>query len=574
MKRLSQVIWPMAAILALLWLANGLLARPETLTNDSKAYAKLEEPGQPTPVLGAPTLAVRPSLQAKVGDLVALPSIAPVVRKAKSAVVNITAEKISLSPKKSRRISQEENPQNPWLPDNYDDLFIPPQAGEEPFLQDPGGEEGEPEEEEPKNSPTWPDQAEKNPAPNQRPNEAPNPPNLEFDPPQAKKRTFREHIQASGFIFDQEGHVITNNHVVEGAFDIMVKLDDGEEIEATVVGRDPKTDLALLKLAKPGPYPYLALGDSDQVQIGDWVLAIGNPFGLSRTVTKGIVSARGRAIGAGPYDNFLQTDASINPGNSGGPLLTLDGEVVGVNAMIFAGGTGIGFAIPSNMVKKIVTVLKEDGYVERGFIGVVAQPITADLALAFGLKSQDGALVGEALEDSPASLAGLKPGDVIVEFAGQPIKEIDQLATLTAESVVGQETPISIIRDQNKLTLTLTVARLDDAIPDNGGFLGGPVMDLGLTLREITPSAAEKLGLDSDDGLLVEQTLEKSPAREAGLEIKDIILEVDRKPVNNLKDYNGALRSHPRGEPILLWVKRGQHSLYRSIKLLDLPQTP
>jgi serine protease Do len=456
-------------------------------------------------------------------QLVALPSIAPVVKKAKSAVVNIVT--IKTSPQVY--VDSTKQNQVPLPPEDFLDDFFSPQSPEE--------------------NPREPETS---------------PPNLAQPP-----KPFREVVQASGFIFDKEGHVITNNHVVEGADKILVKLDDGTEIKASIVGRDPKTDLALLKLQKPGDYPSLILGDSDQVEIGDWVLAIGNPFGLNRTVTKGIVSARGRAIGAGPYDDFLQTDASINPGNSGGPLLTLNGEVVGVNALVFSGSSGIGFAIPSKIVAKVVERLKKFGFVERGYIGAVVQPLTDELVAAFGLKNRQGALVGEALVNSPAQTAGIKPGDVIVEFAGRSIQEIDQLSTITAETPVGQEIQVAVIRDQKKLSITLTVGRLDDAIPDNGGDLLGDSMDLGLTLREISPTAAEKLGLETDNGLLVEQTQASSPAQEAGIQVRDVILEVDRKPVNSLGDYNWALRSHPRGEPVLLWVRRGDTTIYQSINL-------
>jgi serine protease Do len=364
---------------------------------------------------------------------------------------------------------------------------------------------------------------------------------------------------------DREGYVITNNHVVEGAQEILVKLDDDQEIEAEIVGRDPKTDLALLKLKKAGDYPFLKLGDSDAVQIGDWLLAIGNPFGLEHTVTKGILSARGRVIGTGPYDDFLQTDASINPGNSGGPLLNLKGEAVGVNAMIYAGGDGIGFSIPSRLVKRIVDRLKEKGYVERGYIGAVIQPLTDDLAASFGLKSKEGALVGDALANAPAALAGIKPGDVIVEFDGQAVKSVDDLTAFASDALVGQKATVALIRDRKKMTLSLVVSRLDEAVPDNGAPQGG-ILDLGLALREISPETAKRLNLAAE-GLLVERTMENSPAREAGISPKDIILEVDRQPVKNLKEYNAALRSHHPGEPVLLWIKRGERSIYRSVPL-------
>jgi serine protease Do len=386
-------------------------------------------------------------------------------------------------------------------------------------------------------------------------------------PPRPRRAPPKEKVQGSGFIIDQAGLVITNDHVVEGAETIKVKLIDGREIEAEIVGRDPKTDLALIKLKTPDQYPSLRLGDSDQVEIGDWLLAIGNPFGLEHTVTKGILSARGRTIGAGPYDDFLQTDASINPGNSGGPLLNLKAEVVGVNSMIYAGGNGIGFSIPSNLVSRIVTRLREKGYVERGFIGVVAQPLTDELSAAFGLKNQDGALVGDALENAPASRSGIRAGDVIVEFNGQPVRRVADLTALATEAPVGQEVKVGLIRDGQRLNLNLTVSRLDEPVPDNGSEFKGAALDLGLTLREINPETANRLGLEEREGLLVEQAQENSPAQVAGLQARDIILEVDHQRTRTLRDYNAALRTHPRGEPILMWVKRGDLSSYRAINL-------
>jgi serine protease Do len=323
-------------------------------------------------------------------------------------------------------------------------------------------------------------------------------------------------------------------------------------------------------LTKDGDYPFLVLGDSESTQIGDWLIAIGNPFGLEHTVTKGILSARGRVLGTGLYDDFLQTDAAINPGNSGGPLLNLKGEVVGVNAMIYAGGDGIGFSIPSRLVVKIVELLKTKGFVERGYIGAVVQPLTDDLAASFGLESKEGALVGDALVNAPASLAGIKPGDVIVEFDGQPVKGVDDLTALTSEATVGKEVRVALIRDQKKMTVGLTVSRLDEPVPDNGGGLGS-ALDLGLTLREINPETAKRLGVPEESGLLVEQTLANYPAREAGIMARDVILEIDRKPVKSLGEYNAALRSHPKDEPILLWLRRGERTIYRSVNISRPP---
>jgi len=252
----------------------------------------------------------------------------------------------------------------------------------------------------------------------------------------------------SGFIIDKDGYIITNNHVVDGADEIKVKLADGKEYKAKVVGRDPKTDLALIKISSFfKDLPSLPLGDSDKMRVGDWVLAIGNPFGLEETVTKGIISATGRVIGSGPYDNFLQTDAPINPGNSGGPLINLSGEVIGINSAIIPSGQGIGFAIPSNMAKKIVPPLKEKGKVTRGWIGVSVQSITPEIAQALGLKETQGSLVGEVVPGGPADAAGIKRGDVIVSFDGKEIRKIADLPLLVAETPAGKTVNVKVIRD-------------------------------------------------------------------------------------------------------------------------------
>jgi serine protease Do len=364
----------------------------------------------------------------------------------------------------------------------------------------------------------------------------------------------------SGFIFDRDGFVITNNHVIEGADEIKVKLDDKTEIEAEVVGRDPKTDLALLKLKKSGNYPYISFGDSDQVRIGDWLVAIGNPFGLEHTVTTGILSARGRAIGAGPYDDFLQTDASINPGNSGGPLLNLSGEVVGINTMIIAGGNGIGFAIPSKLARKVVDQLRSRGHVERGWIGVIIQPLTEEMLKNFGVDSAKGALVGDVLKDTPAQKAGLRHGDIIVEFDGQPINELGDLTSTVADTPVGKTVTAVVIRDKKRINVKLTVDRMQDDTASIGGE--SSQLDLGLTLREITPEMAQRLNLAEPVGLLVEQVASNSLSDLAGVKPRDIILEVDHKQIKSMADFNSAVSAHPKEEPLLLWVKRGERNLY------------
>jgi serine protease Do len=387
-----------------------------------------------------------------------------------------------------------------------------------------------------------------------------------FGFPVPPPREYKERSLGSGFIFDPQGYIITNNHVVEGADDIKAKLDDGREISAEIIGRDPKTDLALIKLTSPGPYPYVSLGDSDMVNIGDWLVAIGNPFGLEHTVTAGILSARGRTIGVGPYDDFLQTDASINPGNSGGPLLNLFGEVVGINTIIIAGGNGIGFAIPSNVATKIIDQLKSTGRVNRGWIGVLIQEVTPEVAKGFGVQESQGALVGNVTDGSPAQNGGIRHGDIIVEFDGKPIKQFQELTTVVADTPIGKEVNVAVIRDAKRVTLKLTVGRLDDDSQASAGSPGASEgIDLGLTLREITPEISSRLNLAETTGLLVEGVISGSLAAEVGIQPQDIILEIDRKPVKTLADYNTALRQHPKESPLLLWVKRGGQTIYYTL---------
>lgn len=274
-------------------------------------------------------------------------------------------------------------------------------------------------------------------------------------------RELKQQSLGSGFIIDKDGYIITNNHVVEDADEIKVKLADGREFDAKVIGRDPKTDLALIKISSIFKnLPTLSLGDSDAIRVGDWVLAIGNPFGLEHTVTQGIISASGRAIGAGPYDNFLQTDAPINPGNSGGPLINLKGEVIGINTAIVAGGQGIGFAIPINVAKSIVDQLKEKGKVTRGWIGVSVQTITPEIARAFNLKEQNGALVADVVPGGPADKSGIKRGDIIISLNGKDVDEMSDLPKIVADTPIGKTVDVRIIRDGKEIILKITVGEM------------------------------------------------------------------------------------------------------------------
>ena len=374
----------------------------------------------------------------------------------------------------------------------------------------------------------------------------------------------RQNALGSGFIIDPSGLIVTNNHVVEDATEITVKTQAGDEYKAKVLGRDPKTDLALLKVDAGKDLPYLKLGDSSQAKIGDWVVAIGNPFGLEHTVTSGIISARGRAIGAGPYDDFLQTDASINPGNSGGPLLNLDGEVIGINTAIVAGGAGIGFAIPANLAQNIVAQLKTSGHVVRGWLGVMIQNVTADLAKSFGLEKASGALVADVAPNGPAKEAGIERGDVIVAFNGQTIEDSADLPTIVAQTPVGEKVDVDIVRDGHAKTVQVEIGRLQEeqvasatATEDNG---------YGLSVQELTPELAGQMGLPEKDGVIINDIDNNSPAANSGLRAGDLILEINHKPVKNLSDYQALIAKAGKKAGLLLLVKRGPNTMYFTVK--------
>jgi len=378
-------------------------------------------------------------------------------------------------------------------------------------------------------------------------------------------RELKQQSLGSGFIIDKDGYIITNNHVVEGADEIKVKLADGREFKAKVIGRDPKTDLALIKITTLFKnLPVLPLGDSDKIRVGDWVLAVGNPFGLEHTVTQGIISATGRVIGSGPYDNFLQTDAPINPGNSGGPLINLKGEVIGINTAIIATGQGIGFAIPSNMAKAVVSQLKEKGKVVRGWLGVSVQTITPEMAAAFGLKKPEGALVSDVVAGGPAQTAGIKRGDIITAYDGKEIKRMSDLPRLVAETPVGKTVEIKVIRDGKEMALKATISEL----PAGKIAFGGPVSEesLGMRVDNITPRWSHQLGIKDKSGVVVIGVAPNSPAEEAGIQVGDIIKEINRKPIRNMKDYESGLSGWERGKPLLLLIKRGGQTFYVSIK--------
>jgi len=369
----------------------------------------------------------------------------------------------------------------------------------------------------------------------------------------------------SGFVISSDGYILTNNHVIDEATQIKVKLADGSEYDAKVVGRDPKTDLALLKAEGASKLQPLQLGDSDVLKVGNWVVAIGSPFGLEQTVTAGIVSAKGRVIGSGPYDNFIQTDASINPGNSGGPLLNMTGEVVGINTAIFSrsgGNVGIGFAIPVNMAKEIAPQLKEKGHVTRGWLGVGIQKITPELAKSFGLKEEKGALVSQVAEGGPADKAGIETGDVIVEFDGKMVADSNDLPRMVASVPVGNTVSVKVLRAGNVVDREVKIAEMEQKEEVANVSTRKP---LGVSVQNITPEIARGLGLKAETGVVVARVAPGSPAAKADIRSGDVIQQVNKKPVKNVEDFKQKIENTKDQETILLLIQRGESTLFAAL---------
>jgi len=380
-------------------------------------------------------------------------------------------------------------------------------------------------------------------------------------------RDFKQQSLGSGFIINKDGFILTNNHVVEKADEIKVKLANEKEFSARVIGRDPKTDLALIRIEPDIPLTPLQFGDSDTLEVGDWVVAIGNPFGLGNTVTAGIVSAMYRQIGAGAYDNFIQTDASINPGNSGGPLLNTAGEVIGINSAIFSqsgGNIGIGFAIPINMAKDLLPQL-EKGKVIRGWLGVIIQKITPDLKDKLKLKDEKGALVADVTSGGPADKAGIKRGDVITSFDGKNITNTSDLPYVVASTPVGKNVKVTVIRDGRMKTFQVKVGELEEEKETT--IISEKSPRLGMTVEEINPEIARRLNLSDTTGLVVVRVERNSPAAEAGILSGDVILEVDQVPVKEMDSFNRKMQGYNPGDKILFLIKRGGFTQYITIEL-------
>ena len=380
----------------------------------------------------------------------------------------------------------------------------------------------------------------------------------------------REHSLGSGVIVSSDGYILTNNHVVDGASDIKVSLKDKREFKAQVVGTDPRTDLAVLKIPATG-LTAITFGDSAKAQVGDFVLAIGNPFGVGETVTMGIISALQRSgLGIEDYEDFIQTDAAINPGNSGGALINVHGDLIGINTAILTGGEGggnegVGFAIPVNMARGIMEQLVKNGKVSRGYIGVGIEAVTPDLAKAFGLATPEGALVGEVEPNSPGSRAGLQRGDIILSVNGQPISDERDLRLRIAAMAPGQTVKLEIVRNGQKQTVSVTLEEFPDKTASaSEGQPSSNALE-GVQVDELTPQIAREIGLPpGTTGVVISDVDESSSAAEAGLQRGDVIQEVNRQPVNNLEQYEKAIRAAGNGE-VLLLVNRGGATRYVAI---------
>ena len=516
---LTLVFGIMIGVAATLWLASRHESQPVVATNAVEVPAA--EPGSTATPAAPPGAVIPPAVPAPV---TMVPDFASLAERLSAVVVNISTRS---APSRQEGSQQFRGPRGPGGPGGPGSPFG----------------EGDPRE-------FW------------------EPFERFFGPMPPQQRQPRQRSLGSGFIVDPAGLIITNNHVIENADEVLVKLDDDKEYKATIVGKDAKTDIALLRIDGAPTLTAAPLGDSDSLKVGDWVMAIGNPFGLDHTVTAGIVSAKGRFIGAGNYDDYIQTDAAINPGNSGGPLLNVRGEVVGINSAIFSrtgGNIGIGFAIPVNLAKELLPQLKEKGRVVRGWLGVLIQKVTPEIAQSLGLEGTQGALVADVVSGGPAEKAGVKVGDVITEFDGHPVRESNELPMIVARTPIGKEVSVKVLRDKGPIDLTVTIAELSDEETQVAGTKGSEDK-LGLTVQTLTPEIASNLGVDEDKGVVVTSVEGDSVAEEAGLRRGDIILEVNRHQVNDADAFRNALKEREAGKNILFLVRRGDNTIFLALK--------
>ncbi|HCR12851.1 MAG TPA: peptidase [Desulfovibrio sp.] len=404
-----------------------------------------------------------------------------------------------------------------------------------------------------------------------------------FFGPQGKGgKPHKQRSMGSGFVISPDGYIVTNNHVIDNADEVKVQFKNNEKpLAAKIVGRDPETDLALLKIDGKSNLPYLEFGDSGKIKVGEWVLAIGNPFGLENTVTLGIVSAKGRIIGAGPFDNFIQTDAAINPGNSGGPLIDLDGKVIGINTAIVASGQGIGFAIPSGMAKDVIAQLREGKSVKRGWIGVTIQDIDENTAKALGMDNTKGALVTSVLEGQPAAKAGIKTGDVITAVSGQKIDNTNELLRRIAALKPGDSTEMNLLRKGSPLTVSVTLGERDakklaqqGGTGEDGGDATAPAetqaKSIGLTLRAVTDREGKALGMDKARGVLVTEVEDGSEAEQSDVRPGDVVLEVNQRAVNTPEEFKKVVAEDGKAKGVvMLQIKRQRQTVFRTVPLSD-----
>lgn len=390
----------------------------------------------------------------------------------------------------------------------------------------------------------------------------------------------------SGFIIDNQGYIITNNHVIDKSEAINVTLSDNTKIEAKLIGKDPKTDLALIKIETNRSLSPVKFGDSDKIRVGDWILAIGNPFGLGSSVTAGIISAKSRDIESGPYDNFIQTDASINQGNSGGPMFNLNGEVIGISSAIFSttgASQGVGFAIPINLAEWVVEQLKQYGTVKRGWIGIKIQPNTAEIATNLGISANQGVIVSGVTENGSAQKAGLQAGDIILSFNKLPIDNTKNLSRLIAETKIGTKAPIDVWRNRQKLTMTVTVEPMPEEkpLPSNKSATeqaqenqdsSSDEFPAGIKVRDITPDIIEHYTLKTDaTGVVVTDVLPNSDAAHKGIKIGDLIVKIDKRNVINSTAFNDYIHEARRenNRPVLLAIQGNDALHFVAVKLMN-----
>ncbi len=383
--------------------------------------------------------------------------------------------------------------------------------------------------------------------------------------PDRGPRAYKQMGLGSGFIISQDGYILTNNHVVGDADKITVRLNDGREFKAKTIGTDPNSDVALIKIDGSKNLPVLPLGDSDALEVGEWVMAIGNPFGLSHTLTVGVVSAKGRnSVGINDYEDFIQTDAAINPGNSGGPLINMKGEAIGINTAIYSrsgGYMGIGFAIPINMVKIIKKQLIKTGRVTRGYLGVTIQDLTEALRKSFGIEEKQGVLIADVAEDSPAEKAGIKRGDLVIEFNGKKVKEVGQFRNMVSLTSPGTEAEIVVIRNGKEKHITV---KLDDLNKSKTAMVSqSDIVDkLGFRVQDITKNLAQRFGYGKIEGVMISEVIPGSPAYLAGLRRGFLILEVERVPVRNSKEFLREVKKAMKSKRILFLVQDGDYTRY------------